>query len=649
MSLRDYLGGTPDSLWHRDVVVAGMVFVFALALFPIRFYVSQVLVHTIPVVIGVASGGYLVLRRFELEGAERTRWELGAGMGHVIRLGFVVGLAAMVFVGTITGGRTVAFFAVTGLVGALLFLQIVLLRESALDPVPILVQVVAFALVVRWMALLTTPGLIGVDAWRHLPDYAASIRSSGSLWAIADSKYFAAPLYHALVVVAADALGTSLQTALYATLGLVMPLSVLLMYYTGRLVLPVRWALFAAATFSVADHVVRWGLHVIPTSMGLVFFLGIFYGVTRAYDSRSMRPWYALVMLFAVATILTHQISTFILLLFLGVGAVVQVYARVSTWRFVPDLVVDDGGHVNFVALFLAVLPLTVADWMFAPRSGGRPFLTGMLDSSSSSLTSASFLALESVKTVDTGPIESILVSVPLSVQMLNSIGFLLLLLISLVGSFALLRHRSMESLPLSWLSFSGVMLFVVMGLPLFGLYFLIPMRWYAFLYVPLVMLAAYGVQYLEMTMPARGLVAALVVFSLVFPGAMLVNNKATHDDPVADDYYSQLAYTESELAAADTISTMHPEDEALRTDHPYFLYFRNAKLETAMPVNVSSGANSSGTHVVYREVQTTSGPRAESRGEMVRVKLSEAAVCRPSMDVLYSNGDVRYCREVTG
>lgn len=648
MSLREYFGRPRLDELRLDTLGAGVVLALALILFPLRFFVSQFLVHTIPVVVGIASGAYLLLERRGFDDPTLHRWRLSDRAGHVLRLAVLVGLAGLVLVGTVTGGRTIPFYGVAALVGALVFVQILLLQRAAIQPAAILVQVVAFAVVVRGVALATTPGLIGVDAWIHLPNYAAAIRQSGELTAIADSKYYAAPLYHLLVVVGAEALNVSLRLALYATLGIVMPLSVLVLYCTTRCFLAVRWALFATATFAVADHVVRWGIHVIPTSMGLVFFLGVFYGVGKLYASEERPALYGLVLLFSVATILTHQISTFVLLVFLAVGAAAQVARWVTPRRVGPDTPAGDGGHVNFVGLLAVVLPVTLLNWSRAPLEG-TSFLEGMVGTALASLESSEFLALDSVTAVESDAVAAMVTQVPMSIQLLDGLGFLLLLLVTLVGAFALLGHTHLEVLPVTWIGATAVMLFVVLGLPLFGQYFLIPMRWYAFLYVPMVVLAAYGLQYLEVNVPARQFVVVLVLFSLLFPGAMLANHKATHDDPVHDDYYHRFAYSESELAAAETIAAIHPGDATLRTDHPYFIYLRDAKGVPAGPIELGDDGGVSASHVVYRDYQTDGAPQVEYGDAKVRVQLATEQVCGPSMDVLYANSEVRYCRAPSG
>lgn len=632
-----------DLGFRADTTIASVGLLVAVLLFPLRFFVSQVLIHTVPIVLGVGSGLYLVIERYDRVGTTAERWRLGSRAATAARLFVLVGLGALILVGAYTGGRTVPFFALAGLVGAAVFGQIFFLRRTALRPMAVLAQLVAFALVVRGVALVTTPGYVGVDSWVHLPDYAASIRETGQLSAIADSKYFGAPIYHLFVVTAAEAFNSSLQTALYATLGIVMPLSLLLVYYTAGYFLSVRWALFAAAAFSVADHVVRWGIHIIPTSLGLVFFAGVVYCVTRIYITRGTPAMYALTLGFILATIHTHQLSTFIVLLFLGAGAAVQVYRALAPRLPVLTSRVNDNS-VNFVGLLAVALPITVVNWhVLLP--GETSFLEGMLANAAEAIETAGFLSLASASSVENEAIQSMAVSVPMPVQILNYLGFLVLLFVTLVGTYTLMRYQERQLLSLTWISAMTLLLFVTLGMPLFGLYFLIPGRWYAFLYVLMVLVGAYGLEHFDRNMPVRQLVVVLVLVALLLPGAMLVNNKATHDNPVADDYYHRFAYTESELGAADTIDAIHPDGTTLETDNPYYLFLRDAKGMSVSSLELTDEGAVSGDYVVYREYQTDAGPQVRYGGENVRVQLQQNQVCRPSMHVVYSNGDVQYCQ----
>lgn len=623
-----------------DTTVALLGVFVALLLLPLQFYVSNVLVLSVPIVLGTASILYLAVRQYGHETATTPEdWHVGATGRDVFQLLVLFGLSGLVVTGWYTGGRAVPFFALAAVVGLLLFAQIFFLRESVLSPAAILAQLIAFALVVRITGLAMTPSTIGVDSWVHVPEYARSIYETGNLAAMSDSKYFFAPLYHLFVAVATQILGSTLQSSLYATLGLVVPVSFLLLYAAATYLLPVRWALFVAATYSVCDHFVRWGLHLIPTSVGLVFFILVFYGFARIYATGGSKEMYAFVVLVGSVTVFTHQISTFILVLFLGTGTAVQLIDR-----FGPQRLIAGTRSANFAGVFAIIALLTVIDWSIT-ATDGESFLGGMLATALSDTASSRLFNLESATTVNNEAIASMVTKTPMWLQLLNKFGFLVLLFVTLVGIYTLLNRQNRELLPVVWIGTTGLLLFVTLGMPILGLYFFIPSRWYGFMYVPMVITAAFGLKHIETDVSFRKVAIVLLVFALVFPGAMLINNKATHDNPVADDHYQRFAFSDTELSAAETISEIHPQDAPLWTDHPYYLYLTDATGTPTEPFALNDDGSIRGDSVVYRTYQTTGTPVVTYDGETFRVKLHRDDVCSSRMSVLYTNGDVEYCR----
>jgi hypothetical protein len=644
MSIRGYLGVTDRKMPAPDTSFAVMGLVLAVLLVPMYLFTSTIFTLMIPLALGIASGMYLISQRYQYEGLAIEQIRISARTGHVLRMTTLVGIAAMVFLATLTGGRTVPFYGVATLTFVLVFVRILFLRRPAIRPGILLAEMLGFAIVLRAAALLTTPGFIGIDVWVHIPNYAASIQEAGQLQAIADTKYFGSPLYHLLVVVAAEAFNSTLRTGLYASLGLVMPLSILLMYYTTKRFLPVRWALFAAATFAIADWVVQWSLHIIPTSMGLVFFLGVFYGTATIFAMDRSQSMYTVVLLFGVATVLTHQISTFILLVFLGVGTLVQLFVRTLDREYSFATVAAGRTKVNFFAILAVIAPLTIIDWSISP-SRGTSFLSGMLEDAVTRLQSPELFGSKASQAVDLSPIQTDLVSVPVYVEVIFALGLTVLLFLSLAGAFALLQPDRLHFLSLIWILTTGVMLFVGLGMPLLGLTFLIPTRWLAFAFVPMILLTAHGLQHFETSLAPRQFAILLVVFIALFTGPMLIDHKASIEDPVFDDAQFTPAYSESELEAAETISTLHPAETRIYADRPYFLLLRDWQLLRGDVLRLTADGAVSDDHVVYRTALSEGGPMVAYRSSEYRVQLSPETVCRSAGNVVYSNGDVRYCR----
>jgi hypothetical protein len=369
-----------------DLLVGLAGLAVAIVLFPLRFLSGQLFIQVLPPVLGLGCLLYLFGRlRSNDHEAKLARRRIGVD-GRVAAGLTALGIGGLALLGATSGGRTPTFLLASGLVGSAILAQILFLDDEALGPGLILGQLLALAIVVRFTALLTTPGLIGVDSWTHLTDYAAAIRAEDSLAAISDVKYRTAPLFHVLVVLAADAIGVGLREATYVSMGLALPLATLLLYATGALVLERRWALFAAGLFVVADHVVRWGVHLIPTSMGLVFFLGALAGATRILGGDTRYTSYAVVLAFGIATALTHQISAFILLVVLGVGAVVRTLA---------PAVLDDGDRAGSLwPVFLLEAGFVAALWSITPYRGSV-FVLELLDTVDRAVqTSVGFLNL---------------------------------------------------------------------------------------------------------------------------------------------------------------------------------------------------------------------------------------------------------------
>ena len=242
--------------------------------------------------------------------------------------------------------------------------------------------------------------------------------------------------------------------------------------------------------------------------------------------------------------------------------------------------------------------------------------------------------------------LDRVVTDVPVAVEFIDSLGFFLLLTAVILGSLTLVRSDRFSQLSLTYVVAAAGMLVVTLGLPLFGLNLFLPGRWYAFMYVPMAIIATIGIRYLVTRLSSRGVIAGMLVLALVFPGAMLVSHKATPGDPVFEEHYPRYSATGSELAAVETISAIHPSDgPTLRTDHPYRTVFSRWKGQPTEGLELSKDGTVSAEAAVYREYQSHGAPSARYRDSWVQVQLEESAVCGESTAVVYANEDVRYCR----
>ncbi|WP_224449558.1 hypothetical protein [Haloprofundus salilacus] len=653
------IGSVGDWLRSRrfDVDAAVLALLAAIAMLPLRLLFSQVYVETIPLVLGGAAVLYLLSVYSNRGENSNGTFVLPVGVSRYLPSVVVFGTAAMLFAAVTAGERGVAFYAIAGVTGALLLSQILFAKEEAFNPSILLLQIVLVAGTVRFAALATVPGFVGIDIWTHLPELTTGILEAGSLDAISDDKHYVSPLYHLLVASASLIYDVPLRTALYLSLGLVLPLSPLLVYMATRELVAERWAVLAAALFSFGDYVIEWGIHIIPTSMGLVIFLTVLYALIRLMQTDYAPRDFALLAGLSVALILTHQVSSFIMLVVFG-GAVIAYFLlnlgiyRVSPLR--PD-VFRARNPVNILGLVVFDVGLITFLWSFTPYKGGTFLETILSFLAETVASSAGFGNLAGGASAGAeASTESAGATLPLeqAAMYIDVLGFLLLLLGTFVGCLYVVHRDHAKQSVFTLLIGTAIMLVFTLGLPMFGIRNFIPQRWFAFMYAPMAILSAVGVRYLAANLNARVLVAGLLVAALVFPGAMVVSRNGTIDNPVLPAGET-LSYNEESVAAVHTIGEMTggPEpmeirpEQQLRTDHPYQTVFKRTGAYTADTANVTNGDPVTHDVTVYREFQSDGTTYFINEDGVGQTRdIPQERICRPDQSTLYDNGDVTMC-----
>ncbi|MFB6202358.1 MAG: hypothetical protein ABEI98_10160 [Halorhabdus sp.] len=651
MSYRDLSGWF--SMTSIDSSIAKVGVVVSVLLLGLRLYASQPLLLVIPLATGTGSMIYLLV---ETRTATPVRPNLVAvGTPTLPRtvVGYlpaavVAGLAAYVLAVHHYGARTDAVYLVIAAVATGVFVQILFGAE---DRTPlVLVQLVVVALVLRLAPLAVTPGFVGVDIWTHATVFVDGIARTGSLAPLADSKYFMAPLYHAVSAVGTLVFGTS-RAGIYLTLGVLLPLSLLFVYGTGRLLVSARWALLATALFAFAEQFIRWGMHLIPTSLGLVFFLVVVYAVTRLLAVGVDRWVLALLAVASLATVFTHQVSTAILLVFLGIATLSTAVTTVTAGR---QHAPSRRQTLALVGVFVSTLATTVASWSVTPFANGTFLWQELAVLQTRIAESAGFLNLVSESAAESigGPAKSGLVST--LVPYVELVGFGLLLAAAVLGGLALLRRHDAPALTATHVLTAAGLFVLVFGLSLFGVHALLPGRWLAFLYVSLSLLGAFGLYLISRQAPRRVVVAVFVLIAVGYPATMVVAEKATLDQPAFDDQYKRFAYSEAEIAAVESIGALYsPAEGTIATDHPYVTLFRRyGSYERASILGLGRDVPDATGGAVYRSYQST-GPVTFHRAATAPVETMpadvQAAVCPPEWNVGYANDVVRLAFPASG
>ncbi|WP_122089007.1 hypothetical protein [Halalkalicoccus subterraneus] len=628
-----------------DVIGAILALVLAIGLLPLRLVASNFYIVAIPLALVFASVIYLLaVRTNNTEGLPA----LPTWAGRLLPSVTILGTGLLIFLGLYQGGRTTAFYTIATVIGITIFAQIFFTRERDFVPWLVMVQILAFAFTIRYIALLTTPGFIGIDVWTHVPSWTVSIVETGSLGFLEGNKYYASPLFH-LAVAATSILGDiPVRDGLFLSIGFAMAFSPVFLYIASRLFVSARWSLFATAIYAISAHTVEWSIHLIPTGLGLIFFLGVFYLLVRVLDVTPGGREFTLIVLLSVATILTHQISAFIMLILTGAGLLAHLLLRFELFSPPSQFRGLRAGRTDSVSLtgLLAFdLGFITFMWSLTPYNGDT-FLATTFSFFRVTLEQSAGLGdttgSRSESALDPTLIEQ-------AVQYIDAAVFLIPFALAVVGCFYVLRRRNITHGAIMCGAAIVVMLVFILGFPMFGVRTFIPQRWYAFLAAPMGLLAAVGVAYLSRRLTTPVVLVVLLVFALTFPVVSFAATDGTIDNPRFPDAQTQYSYNQAELSAVDTIGEIRPVDEeageVYHTDHPYNTVFSRAGPGPAVATNVTDQGLRDSETVIYREHQSTGGTFFVAEDEQsVTPGISRSELCGPERHYAYDNSDVTMC-----
>lgn len=560
---------------HRDHLLALVVVLTSVSLLPLRLMIGHIYARTFPPTLIIAAVAYLCATRWlpartEPDPDSATRQEYGpptlsawaSRVAPILVCWLLVAtLAVTLYSATTPGtlpeglvsfdiGRGLGIYLLTAAAGSLVLAQIAYVRERDFAPRFLLAQLLAVCGILRFSAFILTPSYIGVDIFTHAMNYAAVMLDTGSLQAgLGGSKYIAAPLYHLLVVATALLGNVGLQWAVYLSVGVAM-LCAPVFVYCGARRLPgvgARWALFGAALFGLMDYVTYWTVHAIPSSLALVFSLGILVLVIRVlttphpFTVTTLHSGISVCIgLLCLGIVLTDQVTSFIILVMFGTGVGVQLVLYIGRW--LSDGLASSSSAVPVPSIFASLLgsagagnhssgmstdttadvdtqPLMLADMTTYAvfMLGLTLFVWGMTPYHGTTFTESVIRVLTDTIAASTGdgqlfaealsrngttsasgaggnsrPIEATLMLYG------SQLGVLLLLGASVIGTCAIVRRRS-RSVPVpnqANLTLIGIV--IVIGIFAFvpamvGIGTFLTGRWYAVLYAGMGLLVASG------------------------------------------------------------------------------------------------------------------------------------------------------------
>jgi len=434
-----------------------------------------------------------------------------------------------------------------------------------------LLLIITTGIIHRFLGFQSSALYVGIDIYAHV-EYVTRVISSGSLLSIGPTKYFYTPLYHIAVGANSLLLNVPIRTSIFITVSLAVAVIPLLSIYAigGRL-MTTRAGLLAAAFYSGTDFAIAWAMHPIPTSLGIVFFsLIILLTVKYLYgdDTKQQHSTRTLLLFGVFVTILnyTHQFSLFVTVVVLGAVFLARtIYqARLS----------EKAINVSLISGIILYLNFRIT------RVGGPDGGVEFFDVVVGRLVRAVLRTSADARVQQSLPLDpSISPTGAGALSAVHVLGSAIMLTLGIQGALLLLdrsdsNNRSQSGFTLGLAT--GLPLIITLAGPVVGLRILLPFRWFAFIYFPLSLLAAYGFliilkNFVALANKRHMVVVCAAAFMISFPFFMFMGGNANgaQDGPLFDEEpgAERLSTTDAELALYSHIASHRTSGYTVRAD----------------------------------------------------------------------------------
>ncbi|MDB2269885.1 hypothetical protein PM032_02470 [Halorubrum ezzemoulense] len=479
---------------------------------------------------------------------------------------FLLTFSTLVFQYYIAGfQRTDLVFYIT----FLLYLLTALYIHTQPHPILGLNMILIAGITNRLTAYYDTALYNGVDVYSH-SRLVQSIADNGTMDVLVTNKYFYAPFYHLLgaaadliyIVPTRDAI--ALTTLLAVTVLPVLTAYLITVYFWNP-----RIGLLAGFLYITADHSIRWGTHVIPTSLGIAFFALLILSLIK-YMSWGNKRQFFLIIVFMISLMFTHQVSLFIGVTTIGALGISMIIFNTNLSK--------TSMNIGLVTGLIMILDFIVTK--YSGPIGSNSFLDIVLGNLVTSLLNA---GTETRPEVAFPQDPSIYPSGAAALTLPQVAGSALLLIFAIVGALYWLTERRADRellVGIGLCSIITVLIFTTLIGPMVGVRNLLPTRWWPFTYILLAVLAAPGLLVLirgtsgvitsiSGNVGVANIVVVIIVFMLPYVVLMGGNFAGAPDRPLFNEApgAERFGIQETEKKGFVHISQYTTENQEILTD----------------------------------------------------------------------------------
>ena len=543
----EYLRTRPDVIGYRFGLTLGILILFLSFLFGLRQ-------EYIGLAMFLGSFVYLIFRRKLIENNIVGKPTVIAKDENIerffIKLSLVIYLIiftiSIVLLRTTLYYRPLSYFLLIIFLSTVVAFQIVILKEKKYTLL-ILVEIFLLSINIRSGIYYLYSPIYGYDI-DYFINLANIIIEQGNIPKISVNSY------HNLAIMPLTLVSIKILTGLsdknaYFIIGIIELLSSLFIFLIAKQVFNFKVALLATLILNISDYFILYGFWIIAMSMGVFFICMSLFLITKttSVSGNKLILNKSMLLLVLLVIILTHSITTIIqLIILIAIIISTQIYSILYNN-------IDKNYCQNKISFYLVVLFFVsfISYWMLVISDSQMSFFSRIITSIAKALVDSEFGNPYHVTSI---------VEVSFFSALLSKMGFLLIIIFTVFGLLLSLtcKNRTLNRFNLFFIFF--ILLAGIYIPSLMGIGFLLPARWFVFLYLIICIFAAYGIlQMINYSKCSKfNIIVMTSLFSLLI--FFMITSPLINSDNVfySKELTKRQSLYDSEIAAGDFIEKVN-------------------------------------------------------------------------------------------
>jgi hypothetical protein len=458
--------------------------------------------------------------------------------------------------------RPLSYFILVSVLAGIIASEILCIREG--DRVfPILLQIFLLSILIRSGIYYNFPSIMGYDAYFHA-GMAKLITETGTVPPIeVSSKYFYYPLAHIFVSMTQLMGGLNVKDGFFYSIGFANIFCTAGIYLVGKKLEGPQMGLLAALLINLNNYNIVAGItNITPGSLVLCYFIILIYAI---FSEKQGLVQTGLLLLITILMVLTHQLTTFVVLLAL-ISILVGKYLHNFLYGSSPTSV----GGLNYILFFVIILQTY---WMFTYVTKDTSFFEMIFKPLVEVLHMGSSYSSDELIIGTTTSSQD-----PMEVLLLH-ISYLALPFFAIGGVLRWSSRREAENIDKFSIAFTVAILYgLAYGIPLLGMRNFLTSRWFPLIAVFLVLVAAsYMLKLASLFNSKKTKIPAIFIIVLLFSLVMVTTPGINKDNPlVGKDTTVRNQFKNIEIQAVKTLTGTYSGRILMDSPYDSCLFYRN-------------------------------------------------------------------------